>query len=86
MGEYHFTDRGFQDYLYWQSQDRKTLRKINELLKSIDRDGAAQGIGKPELLRNGEGDYSRRIDEKNRLVYEVEGDMIIIISCKGHYD
>lgn len=86
MSEFLFTETGFAHYLYWQGQDRKTLKKINDLLKSIERDGAAQGIGKPGPLRRKEGEYSRRIDAKNRLVYEVEGGKIIIKSCRGHYE
>ena len=80
-----FHDRGFDDYVYWQKQDKKTLDKINRLLKSIERDGVMRGEGKPERLKYGDG-YSRRIDEENRLVYEVEGDTIIIKACKGHYE
>lgn len=80
-----FHDRGFEDYVYWQKQDRKTLDKINRLLKSIERDGAMNGIGKPEKLLNRNG-YSRRIDEQNRLIYDIEDETLIIIACKGHYD
>ena len=79
-----FNDRGFADYVYWQNQDRKTLNKINRLLQSIERDGAMGGEGKPERLKYGLG-YSRRIDETNRLVYEIEGNTIKIKACKGHY-
>lgn len=79
-----FDDRGFADYLYWQMQDRKTLNKINRLLQSIERDGAMGGEGKPERLKYGLG-YSRRIDDANRLVYDIENDTLIIKSCKGHY-
>ena len=68
-------------------QDKKTVKRINQLLKSIDRDGAMQGIGKPELLKhNKSGLYSRRIDETNRLVYEISDNQIIVKSCKGHYE
>ena len=80
-----FHDKGFADYVYWQTQDRKTLKKINRLLESIERDGVMQGEGKPEKLRHEDG-YSRRIDEANRLVYKIEGDTIFIKSCKGHYE
>lgn len=79
-----FDDRGFAEYLYWQMQDRKTLNKINRLLQSIERDGVMNGEGKPERLKYGAG-YSRRIDDANRLVYDIEGDTLIIKSCKGHY-
>ena len=60
-----WTDDGWADYLYWQSQDKKTLKKINELVKDIERNGVLNGIGKPEALKHRKG-YSRRIDEKNR--------------------
>ena len=79
-----FNDRGFADYVYWQNQDRKTLNKINRLLQSIERDGAMGGEGKPERLKYGSG-YSRRIDDANRLVYEIENGTIIVTACKGHY-
>lgn len=59
--------------------------KINQLLQSIDRDGVLNGLGKPEVLKHLGGDFSRRIDEQNRLVYTVEGDNIIVKACKGHY-
>ena len=82
-----FTDTGWSQYTEWQGQDKKTIKRINQLLKSIDRDGAMQGIGKPELLKhNKSGLYSRRIDEANRLVYEMSGNQIIVKSCKGHYE
>ena len=82
-----FTDTGWEQYTKWQEQDKKTIKRINQLLKSIDRDGAMQGIGKPELLKhNKSGLYSRRIDEANRLVYEMSGNQIIVKSCKGHYE
>lgn len=82
-----FTDTGWNQYTEWQGQDKKTVKRINQLLKSIDRDGAMQGIGKPELLKhNKSGLYSRRIDEANRLVYEMSDNQIIVKSCKGHYE
>lgn len=82
-----FAEDGWSQYLYWQSQDKKTIKRINQLLQSVERDGALQGIGKPELLRYGKvGLYSRRIDEANRLVYEISGNQIIVKSCKGHYE
>ena len=82
-----FTDTGWNQYTEWQVQDKKTVKRINQLLKSIDRDGAMQGIGKPELLKhNKSGLYSRRIDETNRLVYEISDNQIIVKSCKGHYE
>lgn len=82
-----FTDTGWEQYTEWQGQDKKTIKRINQLLKSIDRDGAMQGIGKPELLKHDKsGLYSRRIDEANRLVYEISDNQIIVKSCKGHYE
>ncbi len=82
-----FAEEGWEDYLYWQTQDKKILKRIHQLLQSIERDGALQGIGKPELLKYGKaGSFSRRIDDMNRLVYEVSQDQIIVKSCKGHYD
>ena len=84
---FSFSDNGWADYLYWQNQDRKTLKKINNLLESIDRDGALAGLGKPERLKHTENEqYSRRIDEKNRLVYRIDGERIIVDGCKGHYE
>ncbi len=81
-----WTDDAWEDYLYWASQDKKTLRKINQLLKDIDRNGYT-GTGKPEALRyDYQGFWSRRIDEVNRLVYKIEGGNIIIIHCRGHYE
>ena len=74
------------EYLYWQQQDKKTLKKINELLQSIDRDGPLKGLGKPEVLKHRPNSYSRRIDEKNRLVYEIIDGMIVVKSCLGHYE
>ena len=86
MNDFTFTQEGFQDYLYWQRQDKKTLKKINALLEDIKRNGAMQGIGKPEKLKN-RPEYSRRIDEVNRLVYEIdELQNIRIVSCKGDYE
>lgn len=80
-------DCAWEDYEYWQTQDKKTLKKINSLLKYIKRNGEQSGIGKPEALK-GElsGCYSRRIDEFNRLVYKIEDGILEIISCRGHYE
>ena len=64
-----WSEEGWNDYLYWQSQDRKTLKKINDLIKDIERNGSDKGIGKPEPLKGNLSEFwSRRIDEKNRLV------------------
>ncbi|MCL4101416.1 toxin YoeB [Fibrobacter sp. UWH9] len=79
-------DKAWEDYLYWQSQDKKTLKRINQLLKDVER-SAEDGIGKPEPLKGKlSGFWSRRIDDVNRLVYRVNGDVIDVISCKGHYE
>ena len=81
-----FTDIGWKHYLYWQTEDRKTLRKINTLLKDIERNGN-EGIGKPEPLTGDlSGFWSRRINQKDRLIYALEMDQIIIIACRYHYD
>ena len=80
-----FSIQAWEEYLYFQSQDKKTLKKINELIKDIERNGALKGIGKPEVLKN-ESAYSRRIDEKNRLVYRIVDGFMWIIACKGHYE
>ncbi|NYB72669.1 MULTISPECIES: Txe/YoeB family addiction module toxin [Sedimentibacter] len=85
MSKLIFTERAWEEYLYWQTQDKKTLKRINALLKDIDRNNF-DGLGKPELLKNFEGSWSRRIDEVNRLVYKVSNGRIEIIQCKGHYD
>lgn len=81
-----FSDSAWSDYLYWQQQDRKTLNRINDLIKAVQRE-PFEGIGKPEALRASlSGCWSRRIDEKNRLVYEVTDADISIISCRFHYE
>ena len=79
-------DRAWEDYLYWQSQDKKLLRRINELIKDTEWEPFS-GLGKPEPLR-GElsGFWSRRIDDCNRLVYRINNGVLEILSCKGHYD
>ena len=78
-------DKAWDEYLYWQTQDRKTLKRINALLRDIERN-PFDGIGKPEPLRgNLQGYWSRRIDDANRIVYRVEDSQIFIIQCGGHY-
>ena len=73
------------EYLYWQTQDKKTLKRINQLINDICRN-PFEGIGKPEPLKGSlAGLWSRRIDDENRLVYLVESDSIIIFACKSHY-
>jgi len=78
-------DTAWDDYLYWLEQDKKILRKINDLVRDIER-SPFEGLGKPEPLR---GDYSglwsRRIDEKNRLIYFIRNEMLEIVQCRGHY-
>ncbi len=82
-----FTATAFKEYMYWQTQDRKTLRKINSLLNDILRNPSEGGIGKAERLsENLTGYCSRRIDDNNRLIYRVDNDCIEIIHCQGHYD
>lgn len=81
-----WSDKAWDDYLYWQTQDKKTLKRINELIKDIERSGVSEGIGKPEPLRYRKG-WSRRIDEKNRLIYDVDGKgNLLIAACRGHYE
>jgi toxin YoeB len=80
-----WTDEAWADYLYWQGQDNKTLKKINKLIQEAMR-MPFEGIGKPEPLReNLAGFWSRRIDDANRLVYAVEDAYLTIISCRYHY-
>ena len=80
-----FLPDGWEDYLYWQRQDKKTLKKINQIIKDITRD-YYHGIGKPEpLTGNFSGWWSRRIDDKNRIVYKVEGNLLLIAECRNHY-
>ena len=85
MSDYLFTEDGLEDYIYWQSQDRKTLRKINALLKAIAR-SPFEGDGKPEPLRGEQGKWSRRINERDHLVYRYRDGQITIYQCRGHYD
>ena len=81
-----WVDEAWDDYTYWQMQDKKTLKRINVLLKDIER-GNFDGIGKPEPLKGDmSGFWSRRIDDVNRLVYRIRGDVVEIVSCKGHYE
>ena len=83
--EISFTEHGFEEYLFWQGQDRKTLKRINCLLQDIRRN-PFDGVGKPEALRgNLAGLWSRRIDEVNRLVYDVSDGKIKVYQCRGHY-
>lgn len=80
-----WTDAAWSDYVWWQGQDRKTLKRINRLVQDTMR-SPFEGIGKPEPLReNLSGFWSRRIDETNRLVYAVDDERLTIISCRYHY-
>ena len=77
-------DDAWEEYKEWLNVDKKILRRINELIKDIERYGVLEGRGKPKKLKYRE-EYSRRIDEEHRLIYKVQGNIIIIVSCKGHY-
>ena len=80
-----WTAAAWEDYLYWQGQDRRQLRRINQLVQACLRDPFI-GIGKPEPLRaNLAGCWSRRIDDSHRLVYRLEGELLVIIACRYHY-
>lgn len=81
-----WTDAAWKGYIYWQTQDKKTLKKINDLIKDIERQPFS-GIGKPEPLKGDkQGYWSRRIDDKNRIVYKVDQNHITIAQCGEHYD
>jgi toxin YoeB len=78
-------ENAWQDYLWWQAQDRKVLRRVNALIEDAVRNGNA-GIGKPEPLRHGlQGFWSRRITDEHRLVYRIAGDELQIAACRYHY-
>ena len=80
-----FTDNGWADYVYWQTEDRKTLKKINQLIEDICRNGN-EGIGKPEPLRGDLGGFwSRRINDKDRLIYRIDDANVYIIGCRFYY-
>lgn len=80
-----WTHAAWSDYLYWQTQDKKTLKRINKLITDTQR-SPFSGLGKPEPLKeNLAGFWSRRIDHANRLVYAVEGDALVVIACRFHY-
>ena len=79
-----WTDDAWNDYLEWQKKDKKVLKKINDLIKDIDRNGT-KGLGKSEVLKHKKA-YSKHIDDKNRLVFDIRNNELVIISCKGHYD
>ncbi|MDO6477436.1 Txe/YoeB family addiction module toxin [Alteromonas sp. 1_MG-2023] len=80
-----WTDEAWNSYNYWQTQDKKTLKRINKLISDVKR-SPFEGIGKPEPLKeNLSGFWSRRIDDTNRLVYAVDDTAITVISCRYHY-
>jgi len=85
MSRLVFSEKAWEEYLYWQQQDKKTIKRINALLRDVERNGY-QCVGKPEQLQ---GDYSGwwsvRIDEKNRLIFRIKEDCLEILQCKGHY-
>ncbi len=86
MNEITFAEDAWEEYLYWQANDKKTLKKINSLLKAVQR-SPYDGEGKPEPLKGDKnGKWSRRINEKDRLVYSFENGSITVIQCKGHYN
>ena len=81
-----WSDNAWEDYLYWQTQDRKTLKRVNDLLRDIERDPFG-GIGKPEPLKHEwQGYWSRRINETDRLIYRINNDQIEVAACRSHYD
>ena len=81
-----FASRAREDYLWWQSQDRKILKRINTLVADVARNGN-EGIGKPEQLKHGfQGYWSRRINDEHRLIYKVTDDSILIAQCRYHYE
>lgn len=84
MSELLFTEDGWEDYVYWQREDRKTLKKINDLLKAVSREPFS-GDGKPEPLKGEKGKWSRRINEKDRLVYAFRDGTVTVYQCRGHY-
>ena len=78
-------EEAWEDYLYWQTQDKKTLKRINLLIQDIERN-PFEGIGKPEPIKYDlSGYWSRRIDDSNRIVYKVNGDALEILQCRTHY-
>ena len=80
-----FTKTAWEEYLYWQTENKQVLKRINELIKDLERNGNS-GIGKPEALKYElSGFWSRRITEGHRLIYSIDGRYINIISCRGYY-
>lgn len=86
MNNFVFTKTAWEQYVQWQKKDKKMIKKINQLIKDIDRNGLLQGIGKPESLKYRKA-YSRRIDNEHRLVYDMdENGNLVIYSCMYHYE
>ncbi len=81
---YFWSDQAWDEYQYWLSQDKKTVKRVNDLLKEVAREGE-RPHGKAEILKGTGGLRSVRIDKKNRLVYKPEGDIVRIVSLRGHY-
>ena len=80
-----FSKTAWEEYLYWQTEDKKILKRINDLIKDIERNGNA-GIGKPEGLKHElSGFWSRRITDEHRLIYSLDDKNVYIASCRGHY-
>ena len=81
-----WSDNAWEDYLYWQTQDRKTLKRVNDLLRDIER-SPFDGIGKPEPLKyDWQGYWSRRINETDRLIYRINNGQLEIAACRSHYN
>jgi toxin YoeB len=81
-----FSDRAWEEYQYWIANDKRILKRINELIRDIER-GGHTGMGRPEALKHDlEGFWSRRITEEHRLVYSIEGDNLYIAKCRKHYE
>lgn len=81
-----FSTRGWEDYLWWQEQDRKMLRRVNTLIRDIVRNGN-DGLGKPEALKHGlQGYWSRRINDEHRLIYKIANGEVRIAACRYHYE
>ena len=82
-----FSNKAWSEYLEWQNEDKKNVKKINSLIKDIQRNGMLKGIGQPELLKHGlSGLCSRRITQEHRLVYALdENENLVIVKCRGHY-
>jgi len=80
-----WTDEAWEDYLYWQSQDKRTLKRVNQIIRDIQR-APHVGVGKPEPLKGDlSGWWSRRIDDVNRIVYRLKAGAVEITQCRGHY-